>query len=83
MPSLAQKVALVTGAGGGIGAAICRRLSKEGAFIVAADLNLGAVSKVAEQIGQSGGGVLAAALDVTDQLQWRSVIAETDRKSVV
>jgi 3(or 17)beta-hydroxysteroid dehydrogenase len=79
MPSLSQKVALVTGAGGGIGAAICHRLAKEGAFIVAADRNFDAAGKVADQIRQSGGGALALALDVTDQLQWRSAVAETLR----
>ncbi len=79
MPSLENKVALVTGAGGGIGAAICRRLSREGAFIVAADMNFSAASKLAEQVRTAGGGVFAVQLDVTNQLQWRSAVAETLR----
>jgi len=79
MPSLENKVALVTGAGGGIGAAICHRLSREGAFIVAADMNFSAASNVAEHVKAAGGGVLAVQLDVTDQLQWRSAVAETLR----
>jgi 3(or 17)beta-hydroxysteroid dehydrogenase len=79
MPSLENKVALVTGAGGGIGAAICHRLSKEGAFVIAADLNFGNARKVAEQVGQGGAAVLPIQLDVTNQLQWRSAVAETLR----
>src|SRR4030081_402702 len=79
MPSLDRKVALVTGAGGGIGAAICYRLAREGAFVVAADLNFDNARKVAEQIGQAGAGVLAIQLDVTNQQQWRSTVAETLR----
>src|SRR5258708_32580847 len=79
MPSLENKVALVTGAGGGIGAAICHRLSREGAFIVAADMNFSAASKLAEQVRTAGGGVFAVQLDVTNQLQWRSAVAETPR----
>src|SRR6266403_988901 len=79
MPSLERKVALVTGAAGGIGAAICRRLLKEGAFIVAADVNFDGASNVAEQVSKSGGGAFAIQLDVTNQLQWRSTVAETLR----
>jgi NAD(P)-dependent dehydrogenase (short-subunit alcohol dehydrogenase family) len=79
MPSLERKVALVTGAAGGIGAAICHRLSKEGAFIVAADINFEDASSVAEQVRKGGGGVFAVQLDVTNQLQWRYTVAETLR----
>jgi 3(or 17)beta-hydroxysteroid dehydrogenase len=79
MPSLEGKVALITGAGGGIGGAICHRLSKEGAFIIAADVDLAAASNVAEQVGIGGSGVLAVQLDVTDQLRWRTAIADTLR----
>lgn len=79
MPPLERKVALVTGAGGGIGAAICRRLSKEGAFVVAADLNLDGAANVAEHVRGDGGGAFAVQLDVTNQEQWRSTVAETLR----
>jgi NAD(P)-dependent dehydrogenase (short-subunit alcohol dehydrogenase family) len=79
MPSLERRVALVTGAAGGIGAAICHRLSKEGAFIVAAEINFEDASSVAEQVRKGGGGVFAVQLDVTNQLQWRYTVAETLR----
>jgi NAD(P)-dependent dehydrogenase (short-subunit alcohol dehydrogenase family) len=79
MPSLDQRVALVTGAGGGIGAAICHRLSKEGAFVVAADLDLASAGKVAGDIAKTRAGSFAVKLDVTNQVQWRSAVAETLR----
>jgi 3(or 17)beta-hydroxysteroid dehydrogenase len=79
MPSLDRRVALVTGAGGGIGAAICRRLAKEGAFVVAADLNFDNAKRVAEEVGHDGGSAVAVLLDITDRMQWRSAVAETLR----
>jgi NAD(P)-dependent dehydrogenase (short-subunit alcohol dehydrogenase family) len=54
MSSLDRKVALVTGAAGGTGAAICHRLSKEGAFIVTADMSFDGARSVAEQIRKAG-----------------------------
>jgi 2-hydroxycyclohexanecarboxyl-CoA dehydrogenase len=58
---LQGSVALVTGAGGGIGAAICRRLAAEGARVAVSDLDLEAVSALA---GELGG--FALELDVCD-----------------
>lgn len=45
--------AVVTGAGGGIGKAVCFRLASMGAGILAADINAAAVAKTAEEIRQS------------------------------
>ena len=56
------KVAVVTGGGHGIGRALCRRLAKDGAKVVVADIEKAAASTVAGEIG----GV-AAALDVGDE----------------
>jgi 3(or 17)beta-hydroxysteroid dehydrogenase len=79
MPSLDGRAALVTGAGGGIGAAICQRLSKEGAFIVAADIDADRAGDVVRMICEEGRSGLALRLDVADQQDWRTVIAETRR----
>ncbi|MBL7496675.1 SDR family oxidoreductase [Frankia sp. CNm7] len=61
---LAGKVAIVTGAGRGIGAATARRLAAEGASVVAADLDLDGVTAVAKQIGDA---VVPRQADVADE----------------
>lgn len=44
----ADKVAIVTGGGNGIGAAVCKRLSSEGARVVVADIDKAAAERTAE-----------------------------------
>ncbi len=65
MERLAKKVALVSGAGAGIGAAICRRFSAEGAAIVALERNPDTLSQIAREIEQGGGTLLAVEGDIT------------------
>ncbi|MFM9331935.1 bifunctional aldolase/short-chain dehydrogenase [Paenibacillus mesotrionivorans] len=64
-----RQVVLVTGGAGGIGSATCRRLVKEGAHVVLADLNLEGAEKVAEELNaQFGPGrAFAVKLDVTKE----------------
>lgn len=63
----AQGLVLVTGAGGGIGAATARGLGKEGYSVAVTDLDEDAARRVAEQVVSEGGKAHAWALDVTDQ----------------
>ena len=65
MYNLNGQVAVVTGAGSGIGQAIARRLSLEGAVIVAADIKGAAAEKLAEEIKGLGRRGLAVETDVT------------------
>ncbi|WP_069806547.1 SDR family NAD(P)-dependent oxidoreductase [Vulcanisaeta thermophila] len=65
MTRLNNKVAIVTGAGQGIGKAIALRLAKEGAIVVATDIT-GKENETAEEIKKIGGEGMALRLDVTD-----------------
>ena len=61
-----EKVALVTGAGSGIGAAMARRFAEEGAKVVVADLNEEAAREIAAEIESDGGVAVAVREDVSD-----------------
>lgn len=71
----AGKVALVTGAGSGIGAAVCRQLAAEGAEVVAADVDAAAVRLVAEEIRANGGKAHDVAADVADPAAVEKLVA--------
>ena len=63
---LAGKVAVVTGAGGGIGSAIATRFAQEGAAVVVHDVRADAVDPVVAAIRAAGGRAQAAVCDITD-----------------
>ncbi|MGK3202291.1 bifunctional aldolase/short-chain dehydrogenase [Amycolatopsis sp. MEPSY49] len=62
---LAGRIALVTGAGSGIGKAIAQRLAAEGACVAIADLNASAAAETAAEIGNADKAIAVTA-DVTD-----------------
>lgn len=66
MGRLDGHVCIVTGAGSGLGAGIARRLAKEGASVVAADLNLEAARGVVDEIRAAGGTATAELCNVMD-----------------
>lgn len=74
---LSGKVALVTGAGRGIGAQIARRLAAAGAGVMATDIDGPSAEETAAAIAQAGGTAQSAAQDVTDEAAWEAIIAQT------
>jgi len=74
---LKDKVAIVTGAGHGMGEAEARLFATEGAKVVVADILASEAERVAAVIRQQGGEATAAAIDVTSEPQWRALIEKT------
>lgn len=64
---LKDKVAIVTGAASGIGAATVRRMAEEGASVVVADINMPGAEAVAQEIVQAGGKAKAFEVDISEE----------------
>lgn len=73
---LQGKSAVVTGAASGIGAAIARAFSREGAKVCIADIDSAGARRVAAEIG---GGAIAIRMDVTNQAEVEKGVEETAR----
>jgi NAD(P)-dependent dehydrogenase (short-subunit alcohol dehydrogenase family) len=77
---LSGKVALVTGAGGGIGRAICLRYAAEGASVLCADINSTAAAQTVDAVATRGGTASAVSCDVSDSASARAAVdAALDR----
>jgi NAD(P)-dependent dehydrogenase (short-subunit alcohol dehydrogenase family) len=80
MPGLLHDhIAVVTGSGSGIGRGIALGFAREGANVVALDVNGDAAAKTAGDIGAAGGKGQAFTLDVTDRQACRDVAAKIAR----
>jgi 2-hydroxycyclohexanecarboxyl-CoA dehydrogenase len=72
------KTTIVTGGGGGIGGATCRRLAAEGAKVAVFDMNLAAAQQVADGIVAAGGVARAFQCDITQRAEVDGAVAATE-----
>lgn len=77
---LSGKVALITGAGSGVGEAAARRFSEEGATVILCGRRLEPLEKVAADINANNGRAEAIAIDVGDEQQFTRTINDTAKK---
>ncbi|KOO51005.1 SDR family NAD(P)-dependent oxidoreductase [Viridibacillus arvi] len=80
MGRLSGKVAIITGAASGMGAKECELFAKEGACVVATDIQEELLNEVVEAINAAGGQAIAFKHDVTSEEQWKEVVALTVEK---
>ena len=72
-----DKTVAVTGGGGGIGGATCRRFGREGATVAVFDLNVDAAKAVAADIRTAGGTAEAFPCDITERASVDAAVAAT------
>jgi 2-keto-3-deoxy-L-fuconate dehydrogenase len=72
--SLKEKVAVVTGAASGIGAAIAEAFARAGALVYVADVNEAGAAAHARRIGQEGGRAIAVTTNVADQASCEALV---------
>lgn len=74
---LKGKIAIITGAGSGVGRAASRIFAHHGAKVVAADVDEAAAAVTAGLVKEAGGEVIAAACDVASEVAVRKLVAHT------
>jgi NAD(P)-dependent dehydrogenase (short-subunit alcohol dehydrogenase family) len=72
---LRNKVAIVTGAGGGIGGAISRQFAAEGAAVVGVDIDAAALERTAAEVRAAGGRILTITADAADERVVQDTVA--------
>lgn len=77
---LQQRVCLITGAGAGIGRETALLFAREGAHVVAVDLNESAVSETAQLINDNGGSAIFARADVSQPQDCQAMVAVAEEK---
>lgn len=80
MRGLTGKLAIVTGAGSGIGRAIALRLAQEGCVIGVFDINIEGAAATVQQIEESGGRAMAVQCDITSHGATQRALAELEQR---
>jgi len=78
--NFSEKVAIITGGGSGIGAAVAAAYANHGGAVVIADYNLGDAQRLAQTISDSGGTALALKADVTEMVDIENMINTTHER---
>lgn len=78
MRGLQNKTVIVTGGGGGIGGATCRRFGEAGSRVAVFDINLESAAKTAADIAQAGGVAQAFRCDITDHEGVKAAVAAAE-----
>jgi 2-hydroxycyclohexanecarboxyl-CoA dehydrogenase len=73
---MTNRVALITGAAAGIGAAIAHRLARAGMAIGVLDINVGDAAKVADEIKAAGGKAIPLQASIADRAQVNAAVAQ-------
>src|SRR5207247_8538292 len=76
---LKDRVAVITGAGSGIGRASAKEFAREGARVVVADINLAGAAETVRQIEAGGGRALSLETDVADPASGQRLLTQTLR----
>lgn len=76
MRGLSTRIVVVTGGGGGIGSATCRRFAAEGATVAVVDIDAAAADRTVAAITSEGGKATAFACDITNHEEVRSAVAK-------
>jgi meso-butanediol dehydrogenase/(S,S)-butanediol dehydrogenase/diacetyl reductase len=74
---LENRIAVVTGAGSGIGRAIAQRFAAEGARVIAADLAADRAAETVRLVSEAGGSATAATVDVSRSVSVTAMVEET------
>ena len=78
MRGLQNKTVIVTGGGGGIGGATCRRFGEAGSRVAVFDINLESAAKTAADISEAGGIAQAFRCDITDHEGVKAAVAAAE-----
>ena len=77
---LNEKVAIITGAAGGIGSAAARLLAQHGAVLVLTDIRSKELQEFGTKMKESGVEVLAVEHDIRDPESWKSLVEKVRKK---